>query len=161
MIVALSVSLIGCKNDRTVYLCNGPQSHVYHKSTRCSGLNKCSTDVESTDINTAISRQRRACRSCYYWLKSFSRFPVSFPHWQQILLIKLKFGAMKKYYVNDRPQANGDYEVHHEGCIWLPLPQNRTYLGEFSSCKPAVVTAKAHHRQVNGCKTCSNECHTQ
>ena len=66
---------------------------------------------------------------------------------------------MKKYYVNNNAQPNGDHEVHHEGCIWLP--QNKTHLGEFSNCKPAVEAAKKYHRQVNGCKTCSNECHTQ
>jgi hypothetical protein len=66
---------------------------------------------------------------------------------------------MKKYYVNNNAQPNGDHEVHQEGCIWMP--QNRTYLGEFSNCKPAVEAAKKYHRQVNGCRTCSNECHTQ
>jgi hypothetical protein len=34
-------------------------------------------------------------------------------------------------------------------------------LGEFSNCKPAVREAEKHYNQVNGCKTCSNECHTQ
>lgn len=49
---------------------------------------------------------------------------------------------MKKYYVNDNAQFNGDHEVHQESCPYLPLSQNRTYLGEFSNCKPAVVVAK-------------------
>jgi len=66
---------------------------------------------------------------------------------------------MKKYYVNDRAQANGDHEVHHEDCIYLP--QNKTYLGTFSNCADAVKAAKKHYPQVNGCKTCSKECHTQ
>jgi len=68
---------------------------------------------------------------------------------------------MKKYYVNNNAQANGDHEVHHQDCIYLPLPQNRTYLGEFSNCKSAVTEAKKYHAQSNGCKTCSMECHTQ
>jgi len=68
---------------------------------------------------------------------------------------------MKKYYVNDNAQSNGDHEVHHEGCIYLPLPQNRTDLGSFSNCSDAVKKAENYHTQVNGCKTCSNECHTQ
>lgn len=68
---------------------------------------------------------------------------------------------MKKYYVNDRAQANGDHEVHHQDCQYLPLQQNRTYLGEFSNCKPAVTAAKTYYSQVNGCRICSNECHTQ
>ena len=66
---------------------------------------------------------------------------------------------MKKYYVNNNAQSNGDHEVHREDCVYLP--QNKTYLGAFSNCKPAVEEAKRYHKQVNGCKTCSNECHTQ
>ena len=68
---------------------------------------------------------------------------------------------MKKYYVNDRAQYNGDHEVHDEGCPFLPYLQNRTYLGVFSNCKSAVAEAKKYHTQVNGCKACLNECHTQ
>jgi len=68
---------------------------------------------------------------------------------------------MKKYYVNKNAQSNGDHEVHHEDCRYLPSASNRTYLGEFSTCKPAVTEAKKHYTKVNGCKTCSNDCHTQ
>ena len=68
---------------------------------------------------------------------------------------------MKKYYVNDKAQSNGDHEVHHENCSFLPSVLNRTYLGNFSSCKDAVKEAKKKHSQVNGCFYCSNECHTQ
>lgn len=67
---------------------------------------------------------------------------------------------MKKYYVNDRPQSNGDHEVHREDCIYLPVV-SKTYLGQFTSCRSAVLEAKKYYRQVNGCKTCSRECHTQ
>lgn len=68
---------------------------------------------------------------------------------------------MARYYVNDNAQANGDHEVHKEGCAWMPAVHNRTYLGEFSSCGPAVAAARQHYSQVNGCYYCSNECHTQ
>lgn len=68
---------------------------------------------------------------------------------------------MKKYYVNRREQANGDHEVHHQDCPYLPSADNRIYLGEFSNCKLAVAVAKNHFDQVNGCRTCSSECHTQ
>lgn len=67
---------------------------------------------------------------------------------------------MSKYYVNTNEQQNGDHEVHREDCAWLPLPQNRIYLGEFSSCQPAVAAARKHYSQVNGCYHCSRECHT-
>jgi hypothetical protein len=89
-----------------------------------------------------------------------SRFPVKFQRFPILILIP-KLETMKKYYVNDRVQANGDHEVHVEDCRYLPFQQNRTYLGEFSNCKPAVVAAKSKHKQVNGCKTCCLECHTQ
>lgn len=65
---------------------------------------------------------------------------------------------MASYYVNNRAQANGDHEVHTTGCIYMP--SDTTYLGEFSSCAPAVAEAKKTYRQSNGCKTCSNSCHT-
>lgn len=68
---------------------------------------------------------------------------------------------MKKYYVNDNVQFNGDHEVHREDCQYLPQPQNRVYLGEYSNCEPAVTKAKGHYKQVNGCKTCCANCHTQ
>jgi len=67
---------------------------------------------------------------------------------------------MKKYYVNQTKQSNGDHEVHTEDCTYLPASTNRKYLGEFSSCKPAVTEAKKTYSQSNGCKTCCNECHT-
>ncbi len=49
---------------------------------------------------------------------------------------------MKNYYVNKKAQANGDHEVHHENCIYLPDIENRKYLGIFSTCKEAVKEAK-------------------
>jgi hypothetical protein len=67
---------------------------------------------------------------------------------------------MKKYYVNQNEQLNGDHEVHTEDCNYLPLPANRRYLGEFSSCEPAVQEAKKTYSTSNGCKTCCNACHT-
>jgi hypothetical protein len=66
---------------------------------------------------------------------------------------------MKKYYVNKNAQANGDHEVHEEGCIYMPSADNRLYLGMFSSCREAVTEAKKTYTQSNGCKTCSNACH--
>lgn len=68
---------------------------------------------------------------------------------------------MPSYYVNKNAQLNGDHEVHVSGCIFMPAPENRIYLGEFSSCKPAVTQAKQHYNQVNGCYYCCNSCHTQ
>ena len=75
-------------------------------------------------------------------------------------LLNKKSIIMKKYYVNKKAQSNGDHEVHNQDCRYLPTPENRKYLGEFSSCREAVIEAKKDYSQSNGCKTCSNECHT-
>lgn len=69
---------------------------------------------------------------------------------------------MKKYYLNNNQQSNGDYEVHSEDCKYLPYEHNRTYLGMFYNCKDAVAEAKRlyPYRKINGCYYCSNPCHT-
>ena len=67
---------------------------------------------------------------------------------------------MSYYYVNKNAQANGDHEVHVSGCSFMPLTENRIYLGDFTSCGPAVTEAKKHYSQSNGCYYCSNPCHT-
>lgn len=66
----------------------------------------------------------------------------------------------QNYYVNDNAQANGDHEVHNASCKYLPSANNRTYLGSFDNCADAVKEAKKHYTKVNGCYTCSRECHT-
>ncbi len=67
---------------------------------------------------------------------------------------------MPEYCVNTNAQDNGDHEVHVLSCDDLPLPENRKYLGEFSSCHPAVREAKKYYPQSNGCFYCCNDCHT-
>lgn len=67
---------------------------------------------------------------------------------------------MSFYYVNQNGQSNGDHEVHTTGCSFMPARQNRIYLGDFSSCYPAVRAAREHYRQSNGCYCCCNACHT-
>lgn len=67
---------------------------------------------------------------------------------------------MKKYYVNRNKQSNGDHEVHHSDCPYLPTAENRKYLGEFYTCDAAVREAKKTYEKSNGCKTCSPACHT-
>jgi alkylhydroperoxidase family enzyme len=64
------------------------------------------------------------------------------------------------YYVNDNAQANGDHEVHKDGCGWLALAHSKTYLGYFATCREAVETAKLKYRQSNGCAYCATACHT-
>jgi hypothetical protein len=67
---------------------------------------------------------------------------------------------MTQYFVNMNEQANGDHEVHRMGCDWLPRLENRIYLGEYDSCRPAVMAARLYYRTANGCYFCSNNCHT-
>jgi hypothetical protein len=67
---------------------------------------------------------------------------------------------MKKYYVNENAQSNRDREVHREDCTYLPNVLNRKYLGEHSSCKPAVAEAKKTYSEADGCKNCCPDCHT-
>jgi len=68
---------------------------------------------------------------------------------------------MPKFYVNNHAQTNGDHEVHKETCAWMPNPENRTYLGEFSSCQSAVAYSKKHHyTKSDGCAHCCPEAHT-
>lgn len=66
---------------------------------------------------------------------------------------------MARYYVNKNAQANGDHEVHREGCSYMPAPENRIYLGDFASCGPAKQEAKKHYSTADGCYYCSNACH--
>lgn len=66
--------------------------------------------------------------------------------------------VIASYYVNNQAQSNGDHEVHVWGCSYFPA--NRMYLGEFSSCGPAVQEAKRYYTKANGCYFCSRSCHT-
>ena len=67
---------------------------------------------------------------------------------------------MANYYVNKNAQDNNDHEVHNGGCSWLPKVENRIYLGDFTTCGPAITEARKHYSQVNGCAHCSSPCHT-
>lgn len=67
---------------------------------------------------------------------------------------------MAYYYVNQNAQSNGDHEVHKSGCSYMPDSDNRTYLGDFTSCSPAVTAAKKIYPKSNGCYYCANACHT-
>lgn len=65
------------------------------------------------------------------------------------------------YYLNLNPQLNGDYEVHKESCYFRPT-RNFEYLGDFILCTSAVDEAKKRNpdKNINGCKECSEFCHT-
>jgi len=56
--------------------------------------------------------------------------------------LKLKFIIMDHYYVNRNAQETDKHEVHTESCWYLPEPENRIDLGNFSNCKEALEEAK-------------------
>ncbi|GJL85793.1 MAG: hypothetical protein DHS20C02_15680 [Micavibrio sp.] len=68
---------------------------------------------------------------------------------------------MANYYVNKNKQPSGDNEVHRQGCSFMPDPENREYLGDYSSCFPAVAEAKRRGYNADGCYYCCNDCHTR
>lgn len=53
------------KSMRIVYICTGPNAKTYHSSKRCGGLNRCSHEIVSIDLNKAKLMGRRACKKCY------------------------------------------------------------------------------------------------
>lgn len=68
---------------------------------------------------------------------------------------------MALYYVNKNAQANGDHEVHRQGCPFMPLEHNRVYVGDYETCRPAVQAAKMIYPTSDGCKICSGACHSR
>lgn len=50
---------------QTVYICTGPQSKRFHKTSHCRGLNSCSGDVVAVTISKATSLGRTPCKWCY------------------------------------------------------------------------------------------------
>lgn len=65
------------------------------------------------------------------------------------------------YYVHTLKDAQGDYEVHKDGCSHMPIILNRRLLGDFFTCAAAVQAAKSlGYVSANGCYWCSRECHT-
>ena len=67
---------------------------------------------------------------------------------------------MARYYVNQNAQWNGDHEVHVTGCNRMPASENRIYVGDHTTCGPAVAHARTIYPKANGCYYCSNPCHT-
>lgn len=45
----------------TVYICTGPKAKVYHSTSKCKGLSKCSGEIKKISRS---STDRRGCRMC-------------------------------------------------------------------------------------------------
>ncbi len=67
---------------------------------------------------------------------------------------------MPNYYVNTNQQANGDHEVHTDGCSYPPDLANRHQLGWHATCHDAVRESKKTYPKSNGCYWCCSACHT-
>jgi hypothetical protein len=59
--ILVSFSLV----ESGVFICKGPSSKVYHKSDRCKGLSRCSTQVFEITMAEAKKLGRRACKIEY------------------------------------------------------------------------------------------------
>lgn len=70
---------------------------------------------------------------------------------------------MPRFCVNKNAQATGEHEVHNldRHCNRLPLPHNQLHLGAHPNCQSAVLEAKKHYFNVDGCYYCASECHTR
>ena len=70
---------------------------------------------------------------------------------------------MNKFFVNNNRQdseSGKNHEVHREGCFWLSIAKDTTYLGEFFTCTEAVKAAKIKYPfSADGCKHCCPNCH--
>lgn len=60
-VVALFMFTSGAK----VYICTGPQSKCYHKTSSCKGLKSCSKEIRKISLEEALDMGRRPCRICY------------------------------------------------------------------------------------------------
>jgi hypothetical protein len=69
---------------------------------------------------------------------------------------------MGSYFVDRRPQANGEHLVHERGKCppeRFPRDTGAEYLGEFLDGEQALAVAGLQYRRVNGCHWCAREVH--
>ncbi len=48
-----------------VYICTGPSSKRYHKSSSCQGLKRCSDTIEKVSKSKAQAQGKTPCKICY------------------------------------------------------------------------------------------------
>lgn len=61
----ISIMFVSFNQQSSVFICKGPSSKVYHRSSRCKGLSNCSTSVYQINLDDAKRMGRRACRIEY------------------------------------------------------------------------------------------------
>lgn len=66
MFMMMSASYSGAGSGETyVYVCTGPSSKKYHKTSSCRGLKNCSKEVVKVTLEKAKEMNRTACGYCY------------------------------------------------------------------------------------------------
>jgi hypothetical protein len=60
---------------------------------------------------------------------------------------------MKLYYVNSFPNRDGEYEVHEEGCKYLPNFLTRKFLDYLPNAKKTINKAKKNYPSAKACKS--------
>lgn len=53
------------ESEGKVYICTGPSSKRYHKSSDCMGLSSCSADIRCVTVDYAEKLGRTPCKRCY------------------------------------------------------------------------------------------------
>lgn len=53
------------KTEANVYICTGPQSKRYHKTSSCKGLSNCSGQIKKVTPEEAKKMNRTPCKICY------------------------------------------------------------------------------------------------
>ena len=68
---------------------------------------------------------------------------------------------MKEDYFYNYEDEHGYHEIHNEDCMYLPSPENRTYIGSYSDCSSAFMNASIRYpdKKFDGCFFCCRECH--
>lgn len=52
-------------SQQMVYICTGPNSKRYHRSSNCKGFNRCSGSVRKLSVEQARQMGRTPCKWCY------------------------------------------------------------------------------------------------
>lgn len=63
----------------------------------------------------------------------------------------------RRFYVDKDSGADGNHEVHADGCILMPEPQRCRMLGLHHNHRTAVSEAKALYSQSHACFYCNEE----
>ena len=91
----------------SVYICVSSTAYVYHGSSGCSGLNRCTHEIRKVSVSDAVNKYgRRACRIsgcswCYQAVNSFVFGAFSF-HIHSMELLEFALLEMKNtfYFTN-------------------------------------------------------------